>query len=775
MTAVPPRLTADDVLGVAAAAFDVRATSVGDLGSERDQSFLLNDAQGLPVVILKVSNSSENPAVLDMEALAALHVTAVDPGLRVAVPWRCADGGRAGPAERGDDPGRLRTRWRNGPVEHWVRAYDVLPGVSRIDAVTLDDAALGAWGETTARLGQALRGFNHPSARRTMPWDIQHALAARTMLNDVRDPHVRALIARVLDQYERTVTRAWPRLRAQVVHGDLTVDNTLSDEAGLITGIVDFGDMSYSALITDIASALESVSAGREGDELLRCARLVLDGYQRRTELEDVELALLGELWAARSALTIAISSWRVARGLEERAFAERYNEVAVATLETLEAVGWSEVARQLGGAGPRPETAALVARRAAVFGPAIEPLSYDVPLDVASARDVWVTDTAGRTYLDAYNNVPCVGHGHPRVTTAVSRQMRRLNTHLRYLHPTAIELAERLVATLPPELDTVFFVNSGSEANDLAWRMAAAVTGRRGAVCTAFAYHGITEATAALSPESWLDGPGAEHVETWEPPDIYRGSHLGCDGFADALARGAARGAAPAAVILDGLVTSDGIADLDPGYVQQLVRLTHDAGALWIDDEVQAGHGRTGEALWCFERFDVTPDFVTLGKAMGNGHPVAAVVTRRDIAAALVGETVLFSTFGGNPVAAAAALAVLDVIDDERVLDRVRLAGIALRAGLAAVATAQPGVGDVRGVGLTMGVEMVSDPASCAPDGKRARAVRDRMRHLGVLIGTTGSHGNILKVRPPLAFTVAHVPILVAALATALEDTASP
>jgi 4-aminobutyrate aminotransferase-like enzyme len=391
----------------------------------------------------------------------------------------------------------------------------------------------------------------------------------------------------------------------------------------------------------------------------------------------------------------------------------------------------------------------------------------------VARAEGVWITDTAGRRYLDAYNNVPCVGHGHPRVTAAIARQSRRINTHMRYLHPAAIELAERLVALCPPELDTVLLVNSGSEANDLAWRMATAVTGREGGLCTAFAYHGITEAIAALSPETWPDTPPPAHVETWQPPDAYRGTHLEPAGFAAALERLAARDTPAAAAILDGLITSDGIADLDAAYVRELVRLTRAAGALWIADEVQAGHGRTGDAMWAFERFGVVPDFVTLGKPMGNGHPVAAVITRREIATALAGQTTLFSTFGGNPVSAAAALAVLDVIEDERVLHRVRDSGRALRDALAELAERHAAIGDVRGVGLACGVEIVGDRASRRPDADRARAVRDRLRHHGVLIGTAGPAGNVLKLRPPLAFTAADVPTLTAALDAALTETA--
>jgi 4-aminobutyrate aminotransferase-like enzyme/Ser/Thr protein kinase RdoA (MazF antagonist) len=751
LTGAKPKLDAAVAVETAAAAFGVRATGARDLGSERDRAFLLTDGDR-PVAVLKVSNSAEDPAVLDMEAAVALHVLAVDPGLNVALPWRPAATGDPGPARAGDEPAALRAE-RGG---HWVRLYDVLPGNSRIAAEDLPDAALVAWGETAARLGVALRGFFHPRARRPMQWDVQYALSTRSMLGDIRDGRARATVTRVLDEFERRAAPVWPQLRAQVCHTDLSVDNTLTDDAGFITGIIDFGDMSHTALVTELASVLDSVASGREGPELFRLARLVLDGFQRRVALEDAELDVLGVAWAARSAITIAISSWRVAQGLEEQAFAERYNADCLRILDTMEAAGWDAVARELGAPAPARPDPSLARRREEAFGPAVDPLFYDEPVQVASAAGVWITAADGRTYLDAYNNVPCVGHAHPRVTAAIARQSRRINTHTRYLHPTAIELSERLIATCPDGLDTVLLVNSGSEANDLAWRIATAATGRDGGLCSAFAYHGITEASAALSPEGWLDGRKPDHVETWDP------WRFDAADLTTAAARLTQRGHPPAAAILDGLLTSDGIADLDPGYVQALVAATRAAGALWIADEVQAGHGRTGEALWAFERFGVVPDFVTLGKPMGNGHPVAAVITRREIVAQLVGHVTLFSTFGGNPVSAAAALAVLDVIEDERVLERVRDTGAALRAALAALAAAQPEIADVRGVGLAWGVELASG-------AERARAVRDRMRHAGVLVGTTGRDGNVLKIRPPLAFGPSHVPRLAGALEAAL------
>jgi 4-aminobutyrate aminotransferase-like enzyme len=353
-------------------------------------------------------------------------------------------------------------------------------------------------------------------------------------------------------------------------------------------------------------------------------------------------------------------------------------------------------------------------------------------------------------------------------VTEAIARQGRRLNTNLRYLHEDAIELAERLVATMPEGLDTVLFVNSGSEANDLAWRLATTATGARGGMCTTFAYHGISEAIAPLSPESWPGGRQPEHIETWAPPDAMRGTDLSGAAFAAALERLRARGIAPAAVILDGALTSDGYPVPDPSLVQGWAAAARAAGALWIADEVQGGHGRTGAGLWSFERLGIVPDLVTLGKPMGNGHPVGAVITRRDLVRHFAEETVFFSTFGGNPVAAAASLAVLDIIADERLVARAADTGEQLRAAIrSAAAEAGPAgacVAEVRGLGLAIGVEICAADGSLAPDRAAAVTIREGLRQRGVLVGTAGRHGNVLKVRPPLVFGPEEVGVFAAA-----------
>jgi 4-aminobutyrate aminotransferase-like enzyme/Ser/Thr protein kinase RdoA (MazF antagonist) len=803
LQAQPPAFTPGQACEIGRATFGIKASGARSLGSERDQAFMLTASSGpgasgpgpsgsgpseAGVAVLKVSNPAEDPAMLDMEALAALHAARCDPVLAIALPHRRPTAATPDTQPQHGlqpaDPAEFRVRWVHRGAGHWVRAYDVLPGRIRLDPLTLADPALIAWGETTARLGIALRGFIHPRAIRRLPWDVQHAQRVRPMTASIAEPDARATVNTVLDRYDAAVAPRWGRLRAQVIHTDLTADNVLADDDGMITGIVDFGDLSHTALIADLASVLDSLCGGRDQAEMFRVARLVLDGYERVLPLEPIELELLGELWAARAAVTVAIGSWRAATGLEDPAFAERLSGSALAMIDNLLSAGWAKVARRLGAdassnvvlSGPAASTEAspmqaLADRRNAVFGPAMEPLSYAEPIEMASATGVWMTGTDGRRYLDMYNNVVCVGHAHPRVTSAVGRQWRVLNTNLRYLHASAVELAERLVQTCPKGLDTVLFVNSGSEANDIAWRLACWYTGNAGGLCTEFAYHGITEAMADFSPEVLPGARTPDHVQTWTPPDSYRGLHQDSSGFAAALARLASHGLAPAAAIFDGVLQSEGIYDLEPSYVRELVRLTHEAGGLWIADEVQGGHGRTGESMWSFQRFGIVPDFVTLGKPMGNGQPVGAVITRRELLERFAKDTVFFSTFAGNQVSMAAAHAVLDVLEDERVLPRVRAAGAELRAAVRA-ATSQFGcVGDVRGVGLAIAIEIVTDRASKRPDPTGAAAVKDALRRRGVLVGTTGRAGNVLKVRPPLAFTADLVPAFTGALTASLDD----
>jgi 4-aminobutyrate aminotransferase-like enzyme/Ser/Thr protein kinase RdoA (MazF antagonist) len=727
--AAPPRFSPAEVARIARDLFGIDGTAT-DLGSERDQTFLVDG--GGRAAVVKISNSAEDPAMLELESQAIEHLLRVDPGLPVARPLWPAD------------------RVVRG---HAVRAFERVEGRTAVGS-ELDDGALRRFGETHARLNRALRGFFHPAARRELLWDLGHAAKLRPLAESIADEGRRRLVEHVLDRYEQRVRPSWPALRAHVVHGDMTLDNVLLDEGGRIAGIVDFGDISHSAEAADLAIGLTSLLRGRAGDDVYRSARLALDGYSSVTPLEPEELELLADLVATRLAALVTISAWRVERFPENAEYIQAWDRGSWALLEQLVDDGLDAAARELGAPGAPVPTGELARRRRSVLGSALTGLTYRRPVHVVRAEGVWLYEAGGGRILDAYNNVPVVGHCHPRVTEAVVQQTRAVNTHARYLYEPLVHLAERLAASMPPGsgLDTVMLVNSGSEANDVAWRIALAATSHAGGIATAHAYHGVTAAVSDLSPEEWKAGYRPEHVRTIAAPGLDAAAAV--QELEDA-------GFGLAATFADTAFTSDGVLVPSAEDLAGLVERTHAAGGLFVADEVQAGHGRTGEHLWSFAAFGVTPDVVTLGKPMGNGYPVAAVIARGDLVDRFAETTDFFSTFGGNPVAARAALAVLDVIEDERLVEHAARVGARLREALSALEHAS--IRAVRGRGLLAGVELESAEA--------AERVVDRMRERGVLIGRTGPRENVLKIRPPLVFGDEHVEIVATELERVLGE----
>ena len=733
LEAPPPRFTADEVAVIAAALFGLEGGAT-DLGSERDQTFLIDD--GAAGGVLKISNLGEEAAVLELEIEGILHIKRIDPELPVAAP-RLSLSDEYWPTWDGPD----------GP--HFVRLFERLNG--RHGGPELDERALFAYGRTHARLNLALCSYFHAAAGRKLLWDVRNAADLRQHVETIPDASRRRLVENVLDRFDERVAPRWPLLRAQVCHGDLNLDNVLLDGEGRISGIADFGDINFTAQAADFAIGLASLLRGRPAEDVFRAGRIATDGYQSRLPLEPPELELLGDLVAARLAAIVTISAWRVERYPENAEYIQNWDDDSWALLEQFDALGYDQVARELGAPRPLAPAPQLARRRNAVLGPALTELTYDDPVHVVRAEGVWLYTADGRRLLDAYNNVPVVGHCHPRVTEAVVRQTRLVNTHARYLYEPLIELGERLVATMPEGsgLDTVMLVNSGSEANELAWRFARAATGGQAAIVTEHAYHGVTTAIADLSPEEWPAGYRPVNVETIAPP--------GTGGTS--LQAALERLLVPlAATFLDGAFTSDGIRFPPPEEVASIVDETHAAGGLFVADEVQAGHGRIGDHLWCFEHYGITPDLVTLGKPMGNGYPVAAVITRREIAEALAATARVFSTFGGNPVAAQAALAVLDVIEDERLVEQAARVGSRLANELAQLDA------EVRGRGLLAGVELASS--------EQAERVVNELREKGILIGRTGRDDNVLKIRPPLVFADEHADALVTALAGSVSPT---
>ncbi|MCA1395981.1 aspartate aminotransferase family protein [Bradyrhizobium sp. BRP56] len=424
------------------------------------------------------------------------------------------------------------------------------------------------------------------------------------------------------------------------------------------------------------------------------------------------------------------------------------------------------------------PALGEAVQRRLRSFGKA-SVLFYQEPIRMARAEGVYMFDVDGRRYLDLYNNVPSVGHSHPRVVEAISRQAGLLSTHTRYLNDVVDGYAERLLATFPRGIDHLVLTCTGSEANDLALRVAKVTTGRMGFIVTETAYHGNSAAVTDVSPSSRPGQPLPPHVRAVPAPEMYR-NPVGDPGqrFADSVAAAITdlerSGFGFAALLVDTIFSSDGIYADPAGFLAPTVKLVHERQGLFIADEVQPGFGRTGAAMWGFARHGVVPDIVTMGKPMGNGFPMGGVAMRAALLDRFAAEVKYFNTFGGNPVAAAAGLAVLDVIEDEGLMQNAREVSRHLMDGLREIGNRHMTIGDVRGAGLFIGLELVRDRDSKEPAPELASLLINRLRRRGILIGAAGPFGSTLKIRPPLCFGKDHADMFITACDEELREVAA-
>lgn len=419
------------------------------------------------------------------------------------------------------------------------------------------------------------------------------------------------------------------------------------------------------------------------------------------------------------------------------------------------------------------PGNAALLARRERLLGHNMSTFYRD-PVHLVKGEGVWLWDADGQRYLDCYNNVPHVGHCHPRVVEAICRQASMLNTHTRYLHEGILDYVERLTATFDDCLDTAILTCTGSEANDIALRMAQAVTGRTGVIATNHTYHGNTAAVSQLSMRMPPVGGFGGHVRHVPAPDGYRplGGEPG-EAFTNAwtaeieaaIASLQATSHGFSALIVDPFFANEGFPVLPEGFLVKAAEVVRKAGGLLICDEVQPGFGRTGSHMWGHQRAGIVPDVVTLGKPMGNGHPIGGVVANADTLNAFRKAFRYFNTFGGNPVSCAAGMAVLDVLEDERLLDNARDVGAHALAGLRKLAEKHDIIGNVRGSGLFFGAELVLDQATKAPATELATTVINEMRERGVLMGKLGIHQNATKIRPPMPFSCDNADLMLSAL----------
>ncbi|MCQ4106472.1 aspartate aminotransferase family protein [Erwinia persicina] len=410
-----------------------------------------------------------------------------------------------------------------------------------------------------------------------------------------------------------------------------------------------------------------------------------------------------------------------------------------------------------------------LTDKRSRVLGESYR-LFYRKPVHLVRGQGQYLWDAAGDKYLDVYNNVASIGHCHPAVTDAVYRQMQQLNTHTRYLHEAILDYSEQLLATAPAEIDRAMYMCTGSEANDLAIRVARAFSGGSGMIVTQESYHGTSDLTSGVSPALGSGQPLAATTRLVLPPDRYRvdAPDLGA-WFAAEIQRQiddmAAHGIKFAGFLADSIFSSDGVLPGPKGFLRQAIDVVHKNGGIFIADEVQPGFARTGEAFWGFARHGVVPDVITTGKPMGNGIPVSGLLAKSDVLAAFSDDIPYFNTFGGNPVAMAAAQAVLNVIKTEGLQEHSRVVGAKLLAELSTLKEKYACVGDVRGAGLFIGFELVKDKSSKTPDKQLALDVTEMLRENHVLTSVAGPYGNVLKLRPPLAFQASDIDWLVGAL----------
>ena len=763
------------------------------LPSERDQNFRVTPAAGSgPTMVVKFTSAEEDATLLAAQhaALARLAPLGLCPRVIPTLDGRELV---AVPSTTPGEPG----------LEHLVRAVDYLPGIP-LASLAPDpedpsgEAVLERLGARLGQVDEALLGLDAPALDRPFDWGLSSAEAvveAHLPLVEASDPLVHAGIAELLARFRAQTKPRLAGCRRSVIHGDAHGHNVLADpETRAIVGLIDFGDLNVAWTVGELAIA--GAYALLDQPEPLDAFAALARGYASALPLRAAEI---DAAWGL-ACLRLCVSVCMAAKARQQRPD-DPYLDSSQAAIrrtlprllerpfalarEVVHAACTSPAPRSRSGGAPRParaqSTPALLERRRQ-HTLANTRLAYREPIHLRRGWMQHLYAADGRRYLDAYNNVPHVGHSHPRVVAAAVEQQRKLATNSRYLYEALPEYAERLAATLPAPLEVCALLNSASEANELALRLARAATGSRELIVLDHAYHGHTTSLIDASPYKHA-GPGGRGAPAWvhvaSLPDRVRGagagrpdSELAAVHAADVdrqIAAITSAGGRVGAFLAETCPSVGGQHLLPEGYLPAVYAAIRAASGVVIADEVQTGFGRLGSSFYAFEDHGVVPDIVVLGKPIGNGFPLAAVVTTPAIAAAFDDGMEFFSTFGGNPVACEVGLAVLDVLADEQRQAHAAHVGERLLAGLAELDREHPTIADVRGRGLFLGVELVTDPDTLEPDAALATRVVERLRADGILIGTDGPAHNVLKIRPPMCFDLDDADRLLAALARAL------
>lgn len=643
--------------------------------------------------------------------------------------------------------------------------------------VELNKDLISSLGSYMANLNNALKDFDHIAYRaKKSNWDLQYVLKNKEYSKYIPSARKRNWVSYFFQQYEQKVPPVLSKLRTCSIHGDFNEWNILVKN-NRVSGIIDFGDASHTHLINELAVAATYVFY--LSDDPLEFTESLLKSYHEILPLEENEIAILYWLIAMRLCTSVCNSAYaRVSD--PENEYTSVSEEKAWTLLEKWLRIGPTKAENCFRNALGFPiknteSVESAVAKRNKHLSKILS-VSYKKPILMERAAFQYMFDTQGNSFLDAYNNIPHVGHQHPKVVEAGQRQMGQLNSNTRYLYELLPKYSEQLLSKFPDKLNKVFFVNSGSAASDLAIRLAKAYTGHQNLLVMEHGYHGNTQIGIDISDYKFNDPKGqgqASHIFKTTIPDTYRGEFNQNDGTAGAIFAQKAIKNLPeslAAFIAEPVVGCGGQVPLAKGYLKPIYKAIREQGGVCISDEVQTGFGRLGDVFWGFEQQDVVPDIVVLGKPMGNGHPIGAVITTTEIAESFEKGVEFFSSFGGNPVSCAIGMAVLDVIAEEGLQENAHLVGQHYQKCFRELQQQFSQIGDVRGSGLFLGVDIVK-PGTTEADTALAQHIKNTLRERYILVSTDGPADNVIKSKPPLCFTKENVEEVVTSIGEILTD----
>ena len=745
-----------------------KAVTAHLLGSYEDLNFRLTDEEG-GQFLLKIAAENSSPDLLIAQNKLLQHINLNHPQPE-AFPKILAD-------VRNNDIYRLEIDGK----PRFARLLTFLPGTF-LSEVAISEPLLASLGAFLANLWTTINPQDILAFRAQQScWNLQYAYKCLDDTHKIQDPYYRRIAQYFLHQYEQEVTPRLSTLPHGIIHSDANDHNVLVMDQS-ITGLIDFGDACYSARIHEIAIALTYVMM--KSDDPLSVAGIMTRAYHQVCPLEPAELELLYYMINARLAVSLTCSTISIQDNpdnhylvIHQQPVRELMDQMIQMNPATFKKEVFSACEHDL--LAPT-SVAQQLENRYQHISPALS-ISYQQPLRIYKGAMQYLYEEDGRTLLDGVNNICHVGHSHPLVVQAARSQWNQLNTNTRYLYAQLNDYAARLCALLPDPLSVVFFVNSGSEANDLALRMARTHTQAQHMLVLEGAYHGNSSATIAVSPYKYNSkgGPGAHTLVHEVPmPDLYRGIHAQDSDPAASFVREVTdriehlqeQQQTLAGFISESIMSCGGQIVLPDKYLQQVYAAVRAAGGVCIADEVQVGFGRVGSHFWGFQTQGVIPDIVTMGKPMGNGHPLAAVVTTPEIAASFDTGMEYFNSFGGNPVSCAIGNAVLDILEKDNLLTHAQNLGTKIMEGFSKLQTNYPQIGDVRGLGLFLGLELV-EPDTRNPNAQFASDLVESMKDKGVLLSTDGPQHNVIKFKPPMVFSEENAHIMLDKLQTTFSE----